>query len=111
MSQSIRILITRREDAPDPGMPSQFCPGAGSDGALFRVLDTTTPSEIDLSTALAAWCDWACLISYDAKSGVGYFRVIDDYAPAAGEIVELETQEVEQTRRVTIIIERCGNGR
>jgi hypothetical protein len=111
MSQRIRILITRREDAPDPAMPSQFFPGAGNDAAFFQVLGSTMPSEIELSTAITAWCDWACLNSYDASSGVGYFHVIDDYAPPAGEIVELEAQSAEQNRRVTIIIERCGKDR
>lgn len=110
MSQRIRLHITQREDAPAPEMPSQFCPGAGSDGAMFHVLGTTMPTELDLSAALSAWCDWSSLVSYDAKSGVGYFQVIDDDAPPVGEIIELEAQDTDKIRRVAIIIERCEIG-
>jgi hypothetical protein len=109
VTDKISILITRREDASDPSMPSQFWPGAGSEGAKFRVLGPVMPSELDLSAALSAWRDWSSLVSYDAESGVGYFQVIDDDAPPAGVIVELEAQDTTQIRRVTIIIERCGN--
>ena len=110
MTDKISILITWREDAPDPGMPSQFWPGAGSEGAMFRVLGATMPTELDLSAALSAWRDWSSLVSYDAKSGVGYFQVIDDDAPPVGEIIELEAQDTDKIRRVAIIIERCEIG-
>jgi hypothetical protein len=108
VTDKISIVITRREDAPDPGMPSQFWPGAGSEGAMFRVLGRTMPTELDLSAALSAWRDWSSLVSYDAKSGVGYFQVIDDDAPSAGEIVELKALNTNLIRRVAIIIERRG---
>lgn len=111
MSKPIRLLILLRDEAHDPGMPSQFCAGAGSDGALFQVLGTTMPSELDLSAALSAWCDWSSLVSYDITSGVGYFRVIDDDAPPAGEIIELAAQDTSKSKQAIIIIERCHPGR
>lgn len=107
MSGTISILIVRRDEAANPGMPSQFCIGAGVDGALFRVLGPIMPSEHELFSALVTWCDCASLVNYNAESGIGFFQVIDDDAPEAGEVIELEAQDVQPDRTV-IIIERCS---
>ncbi|PAA33116.1 hypothetical protein CJU79_23090 [Pseudomonas fragi] len=107
MIRPLSIQIIRRDDAPSPGMPSQFSIGAGVDGALFQILGLTRPTELELFSALVTWNDCASLVSYDLQSGVGFFQVIDDYAPNVGEVIELLIQDVKPDRTV-IIYKRCG---
>lgn len=102
----IRLLIVSRQEALDPGMPSHFFPGAGSDSALFQVLGSVMPTELELTVALSRWCPWSSLANYRPSSGVGQFHVVDDEAPAAGDILELEVQDADRVTRVTIVIER-----
>lgn len=87
---SIRIEILRRDEAPEPNLPSTFFPGCGSDGAQFKVLDEDKPSYDEITGALYRWADDACLIRYDGGTGVGYFRIVDGYAPEAGSVIDLE---------------------
>ena len=107
MIRPLSIQIIRRDDAPSPGMPSQFSIGAGVDGALFQIIGATRPTELELFSALVTWSDCASLVSYDVQSGVGFFQVIDDYAPDVGEVIELLIKDVQPDRTV-IIYERCG---
>lgn len=109
MSRAISVLVVRRNDAPEPGMPSQFCIGAGVEGVLFRVLGPIMPSEQELFSALSAWCDCASLVTYDMQSGVGLFQLVDDSAPDAGEVIELVVPDVQPVQTV-IIIEHCKEG-
>lgn len=105
MSKTISVLIVHHDDAPDPGMPSHFCMGAGVDGALFRVLGPHMPTEQELFGALVSWCDCASLTRYDPQTGVGVFQLIDDYAPEAGQVIELLAND-SQPEKTVIIIER-----
>jgi hypothetical protein len=86
----IRIEILRRDEASEPNMPSSFFPGCGSDGASFQVVGDDKPAYDDLCTALYSWADDACLIDYDHKTGVGYFRIVDGEAPEKGSVIDLE---------------------
>jgi hypothetical protein len=86
----ITIEILRRDEAPEPNMPSSFFPGCGSDGARFQVIGDDKPDESDLCTALYRWANDACLVNYDQETGIGYFRIVDGEAPEKGSVIDLE---------------------
>lgn len=86
----ITIEILRRDEAPEPNMPSSFFPGCGSDGARFQVIGDDKPDDSDLCTALYRWADDACLVNYDQETGIGYFRIVDGEAPETGSVIDLE---------------------
>jgi hypothetical protein len=86
---SISIEILRRDEAPEPNMPSSFFAGCGSDGAQFKVKGEGKPSYEVISSALYRWADDSCLIRYEAETGVGYFRIVDGEAPEAGAVIDL----------------------
>lgn len=87
----ITIQIVRADECPNGNLPSTFFPGAGSDGALFQVidLDCAFPSESDVCLALSREDSDNCLSWYDEKTGRGYYRICDSYAPAQGTVITL----------------------
>lgn len=88
MTRKITILITRRLNKPSSTLPCLFYPGAGIEGAEFKVIACNVPGESELSRALIERDDCLSLLSYDARTGVGYFQLVDSEAPEAGELIE-----------------------
>jgi len=90
-ASDITIEIIRADECPDGNLPSTFFPGAGSDGALFQIVDHSGPypSEGDMSLALSREDSDNCLSWYDEKTGRGYYRILDSYAPAQGTVITL----------------------
>jgi len=83
------IQILRNDAAPDSTLPSRFFPAAGSGGALFKVMGISLPSIELITQSLRRWCDDTMVMSYDADTGVGYFRVVDGDAPSPGATISL----------------------
>lgn len=90
-ASDITIEIVRADECPDGNLPSTFFPGAGSDGALFQVVNHSGPfpSEGDMCLALSRKDSDNCLSRYDEKTGRGYYRILDSYAPAQGTVMTL----------------------
>lgn len=92
-SEPLEITILRADAAPAPDLPSHLFPGAGSDGALFRVTTGTIPSRHVMSGVLDLAIVDAILVRYDECTGEGYFVVVDGDAPAAGTVLRLSGDE------------------
>lgn len=88
---SIIIEILRLDTSPNGYLPSTLFPGAGSDGALFQVSQSSVgyPDYGTLYDALDTWDGDTALIEYDEKTGRGYFRLVDSDAPATGTVIVL----------------------
>nr|WP_192963186.1 hypothetical protein [Pseudomonas fluorescens]CEK41960.1 hypothetical protein PQBR57_0007 [Pseudomonas fluorescens SBW25] len=88
---SIIIEILRSDVCPDGNLPSTLFPGAGSDGALFQVIDSRSgfPDSATICDALSDWDGDTSLVEYDEKTGRGYFRLVDSDAPAQGTVLTL----------------------
>ncbi|WP_241295349.1 hypothetical protein [Burkholderia stabilis] len=92
-AEILEITILRADAAPAPDLPSHLFPGAGSDGALFRVTAGTAPSRDVMSGVLDLAIVDATLVRYDECTGEGYFVVVDGDAPAAGTVLRLAGDE------------------
>lgn len=85
----LEVTIVRADAATAPDLPSHLFPGAGSDGALFRVTAGDIPSRREMSGYLDHAIVDANLVSYDESTGEGYFVVIDGDAPDTGTVIDL----------------------
>ncbi len=87
----ISITILRHDVSPDGNLPSQFFPGAGSDGALFQVTPKIFPfpDYESICSALTRWDRDTVLMDYDQTTGKGYFRLVDSSAPQSGQVINL----------------------
>lgn len=90
-SGNTTIEILRSDHAQDGHLPPSFFPGAGSDGALFKVIGSAQPfpSYGCICDALNRWDGDTMLIRYDENTGEGYFRLVDSFAPESGAVIEL----------------------
>ena len=89
---SIIIEILRSDACPNGNLPSTLFPGAGSDGALFQVVESSVgyPDIATIDGALTIWDGDTSLVEYDEKTGRGYFRLVDSDAPAKGVVLTLQ---------------------
>ncbi len=92
-AEILEITIIRADAASAPDLPSHLFPGAGSDGALFRVTAGAIPSRYVMSGYLDLTIVDAALTRYDECTGEGYFVVIDGDVPAAGTVLRLAGDE------------------
>lgn len=83
------VTIGNVDAAPGPDMPSHLFPGCGSDGAEFTVTYGQRPLWGDVSDMLYEAIGDAVLLEYDEAIGIGYFRVVDGYAPPVGAVIPL----------------------
>lgn len=83
---SYQIEITRKIDAPDGHLPSQFFAGTGCDRGIFIVTGDRRPSFEEVSKYMEDEIVDFMLVNYDPETGEGDFLVVDGDAPESGTI-------------------------
>jgi hypothetical protein len=83
---SYQIEITRKIEAPDGHLPSQFFAGTGCDRGLFIVTGDRRPSLEEVAKYLEDEIIDLMVINYDPETGEGDFLVVDGDAPESGTV-------------------------
>ncbi|WP_196160777.1 hypothetical protein [Reinekea sp. G2M2-21] len=84
-SGGITIEVISVDAAPRPDLPSHFFPGAGTDKAVFRVVNPDKIDRVQLDTQVQNTFVDVYVDSFDESTGYGRLLCIDIDAPPVGE--------------------------